>query len=154
MNKMQWKKVSEHFPDEELGTIWAARWVEDSGILSYGELCLVEKDTLRYDVHKIKRGWKILEKIEWLDENPLAGEDLISSLKSGMLLLREHHNDPGCREWIFWEEGGGYQIRGWGTAGGKAIDRIFDILEHPEEWKIWPHPIGEIPPWNSLYKNI
>lgn len=68
---------------------------------------------------------------------------LIEKLKSGELLEKKH--PIGESEWLFHEEGYGFEMKGWGTAYGGVTDRIMDILTHPENWKISEFKIEDYP---------
>lgn len=78
----------------------------------------------------------------------MKSHELIEALENGKYLEKVHHNDSECIENFHWKK---YQCgdkncnvpihhyfetHGWGSAYGQAKDRILDILENPEKWRI------------------
>jgi hypothetical protein len=64
--------------------------------------------------------------------------ELITELLSGTPLIKVH--EIGEKE-TFWCETGNdgrkyFYVQGWGSALGSAKDRLFDVIENPEKWRI------------------
>ena len=81
--------------------------------------------------------------------------EFIDALNAGHILYKQH-GDPvwDNKEFIF-KSGNYYEMKGWGTAYGTAKDRIFDIIQNPDDWQIFPNfnmNIDEYPyPWSVVW---
>ncbi len=74
--------------------------------------------------------------------------ELIKALQEGKTLYKFHHEDPDCKETLTWKvhickddncEVGIHQILnyfGWGSANGNLNDRIMDLINYPEKWRV------------------
>ena len=70
--------------------------------------------------------------------------ELIDALDNGFILFREQ-GDPEFKNKEFLVKfGGQYEMKGRGTAYGSAKDRLFDITQNPDEWKIFPNRLGAV----------
>ena len=81
---------------------------------------------------------------------------LIQALLEGKILYKIHHNDSDSIEWLF-QDGGCYEIRGWGTAcgWGDVGNRVLDVLKNPDNLSIHTHTMndGYPYPWSVKYKS-
>jgi hypothetical protein len=78
---------------------------------------------------------------------------LIQASFEGKILYKTHNNSPDCIEWLF-QDGGIFEMRGWGTAYGNVGNRVLDIFKNPDNWNIHTHTIndGYPYPWSVTYK--
>jgi hypothetical protein len=63
--------------------------------------------------------------------------ELLSALFSGAQLVKVH--EIGESETFWCEKAGGeysFYVHGWGSALGTAKDRLFDVINNPEKWKV------------------
>lgn len=81
-----------------------------------------------YKNNKMTRGEKISKLIDALDE----GFVLFKDHKEGTFLRQ----DPEF-EYMF-KSGNFYELKGWGSALGDFKDRLLDIIQNPDSWKIFP----------------
>ena len=84
--------------------------------------------------------------------------ELIDALDNGFILYREHgHPEFDNKEFIF-KSDVYYEMRGWGTAYGDVPDRIFQLTQDPDKWKIFPDfnmKVNDYPfPWSTLWNQI
>ena len=80
---------------------------------------------------------------------------LLKVLFDGGILYKDHNDDEGRREFLFYSEACGiFEIRGWSTAYGTADQRVMEVILKPERWKVFPHNIseGHPYPWSASYK--
>ena len=69
----------------------------------------------------------------------MGSVELIKELMDGNILCKYHYDDEACAEFIFSVEYNGeknIELKGWGTAFGSGVDRLFDVYQHPENWKV------------------
>jgi hypothetical protein len=63
---------------------------------------------------------------------------LITALLSGKQLVKIH--EIGEKETFWCEKGRNgrnyFYVQGWGSALGRAEDRVFDVIDNPEKWRI------------------
>jgi hypothetical protein len=63
---------------------------------------------------------------------------LITALLSGKQLVKIH--EIGEKETFWCEKGKNgrnyFYVQGWGSALGRAEDRVFDVIDNPEKWRI------------------
>lgn len=79
-----------------------------------------------------------------------TSEELISALKSGLVLYKLHPYEN--YEFLFLDDEIG--IKGWGSALGKIGDRLEEIIIHPENWNIvkdFNMKDGYPYPWSTKY---
>jgi len=82
--------------------------------------------------------------------------ELIDALDSGFILFREHGHPEFKNKEFLVKFGDAYEMKGWGTAYGTAKDRLFDITQNPDEWKIFPNfniNVNNYPyPWSTKWE--
>ncbi len=82
--------------------------------------------------------------------------ELIDALDSGQILYREHGDPVFKNKEFLFKSGDFYEMKGWGTAYGNAKDRLFDVTQNPDEWKIFPNfnmNENEYPyPWSTKWE--
>jgi hypothetical protein len=64
--------------------------------------------------------------------------ELIDALDNGHILYKKHGNDAFDNKEFLFKSGDYYEIRGWGTAYGTSADRLSEIVQDPDLWKIFP----------------
>ena len=82
---------------------------------------------------------------------------LIKALNEGKILCKKHHDSDDCLEFIFqtkYNDIPFIEMKGWGTAFGNQSDRLYDIYQFPENWKIikdFNMKTDEYPyPWSTI----
>lgn len=81
---------------------------------------------------------------------------LIDALDEGFILYKDHHDEDGeTREFLF-KERGYYESKGWASALGDVKDRILEITQNPDVWKIYPNfnmKTDDYPyPWSTKFQ--
>ncbi len=69
----------------------------------------------------------------------MKSSELIKALEEGKIVFRIHHSDSDCKEKVerieihdtFY-----FHVTGWGSIGGNASERIYDMMMNPENWSI------------------
>jgi hypothetical protein len=92
----------------------------------------------------------------------MKSSKLIKALEEGKILYNDH--DPSGAfdqiEFLFLviiPTGRYLEIKGWGTALGSVKDRLKNIIEFPDDWKIHKFDMnstGHPYPWSIDYKKI
>lgn len=87
----------------------------------------------------------------------MTGLELIQAMTEGKVLVKVHHNDEYCSEYLYSYEFEGKRyldMRGWGTGFGKANERLEEVLLRPEGWKVvdgFHMDQGYPYPWSTVH---
>jgi hypothetical protein len=81
--------------------------------------------------------------------------ELLDALDNGFILYKQHGDQVFDNKEFLVKFGEYYEMKGWGTAYGTIKDRIFEITQNPEEWKIFPNfniKVNDYPyPWSTMW---
>jgi len=85
---------------------------------------------------------------------------LLDALDDGFIITKDHQKHPEDAdlfpelEYMF-KDGTYYELRGWASALGDVKDRLLDIIQNPDAWKIFPNfniNKDDYPyPWSTKY---
>jgi len=82
--------------------------------------------------------------------------ELIDALDNGFILFKEHGDPIWKNKEFLVKFGNYYEMKGWGTALGSVENRLYEIMENPDSWKIFPNfniKVNDYPyPWSTKWE--
>jgi hypothetical protein len=82
--------------------------------------------------------------------------ELIDALDNGFILFKEHGDPIWKNKEFLVKFENYYEMKGWGTALGSVENRLYEIMENPDSWKIFPNfniKVNDYPyPWSSKWE--